>query len=68
MSLSVVSRTQGGQPVAEHLPGAPADLLFEDLGPEQVAAKGVDAVVLALPNDQAKPYVAAIDRARARRR
>ena len=61
----VVSRTQAGQPVAEHLPGAPADLVFEDLGPEEVARKGVDAVVLALSNGQAEPYVAAIDRVRA---
>ncbi|MFT3776585.1 MAG: N-acetyl-gamma-glutamyl-phosphate reductase [Minicystis sp.] len=61
----VASRTQAGQPVAEHLPGAPVDLRFEDLGPEQVGAKAVDAVVLALANDQARPYVAAIDRARA---
>ncbi|APR74969.1 N-acetyl-gamma-glutamyl-phosphate reductase [Minicystis rosea] len=60
----VVSRTQAGQPVAEHLPGAPADLVFEDLGPDQVAQTGVDAVVLALSNGQAEPYVAAIDRVR----
>lgn len=60
----VVSKTQAGQPVAEHLPGGPAGLVFEDLGPAEVAAKGADAVVLALANDQSKPYVAAIDRAR----
>lgn len=58
----VVSKTQAGQPVAEHLPGAPAGLVFEDLGPAEVAAKGADAVVLALANDQAKPHVNAIDR------
>lgn len=57
----VVSKTQAGQPVAEHLPGAPAGLVFEDLGPAQVAAKGADAVVLALSNDQAKPYVSAVE-------
>ena len=60
----VVSRTQAGQAVADHLPGAPAGLAFEDLGPGEAAAKGADAVVLALGNDQAAPYVAAIDRAR----
>jgi N-acetyl-gamma-glutamyl-phosphate reductase common form len=60
----VASRTQAGQPVAEHLPGAPAGLVFEDLGPAQVAAKDAHAVVLALANDQAKPYVAALDGAR----
>lgn len=57
----VASRTTAGQPVAEHLPGAPAGLVFEDLGPEDAAKKGAAAVVLALANDQARPYVAAID-------
>jgi N-acetyl-gamma-glutamyl-phosphate reductase common form len=58
----VASRTQAGKPVAEHLPGAPEGLFFEDLGPDAVAQKGADAVVLALGNGEAKPYVAAIDR------
>jgi N-acetyl-gamma-glutamyl-phosphate reductase len=39
-------------------------MVFEDLGPDAVADKGVDAVILALGNGEAKPYVAAIDRAR----
>ena len=60
----VASRTQAGQRVADHLPGAPADLVFEDLGPREVAGKGADAVVLALANDQAKAYVTAVDEAR----
>ncbi len=59
----VASRTHAGRPVADHLEGAPAGLRFEDLGPEGVAARGADAVVLALPNDHAAPYVAAIDAA-----
>ena len=60
----VASSTQAGKPVGDALPGAPAGLVFEDLAPEDVASKGADAVVLALGNDQAAPYVAAIDRAR----
>jgi N-acetyl-gamma-glutamyl-phosphate reductase len=60
----VASRTQAGKPVAEALPGAPAGMVFEDLGPDAVADKGVDAVILALGNGEAKPYVVAIDRAR----
>jgi N-acetyl-gamma-glutamyl-phosphate reductase common form len=60
----VASRTQAGQPVAAHLPGAPGGMVFADLGPDEVAAQGADAVVLALANDQAKPYVAALDAAR----
>jgi N-acetyl-gamma-glutamyl-phosphate reductase len=37
------------------------DLRFEDLDADAVAAKGADAVVLALPNDLARPVVQAID-------
>lgn len=51
----VSSRTQPGTPV----PGL--DLRFEDLDAEAIAAKGADAVVLALPNDLSRPVVAAID-------
>jgi N-acetyl-gamma-glutamyl-phosphate reductase len=58
----VISRSHAGQPVGEHLAGVAGGLLFEDLGPEAVAQKGVDAVVLALANDHAAPYVAALDR------
>ena len=60
----IASRTHAGEPAAAHLEGAPPGLAFEDLGPEAVAGKEADAVVLALPNDHAAPYVAAIDRAR----
>jgi N-acetyl-gamma-glutamyl-phosphate reductase len=60
----VASRTQAGHPVAEHLEGAPEGLLFEDLDAEGVAARRASAVVLALPNGHAPPYVAAIERAR----
>ncbi|MCC6553175.1 MAG: N-acetyl-gamma-glutamyl-phosphate reductase [Polyangiaceae bacterium] len=60
----VVSRGQAGQPVSGLVPGAPPALLFEDLSPEAAAARGADAVVLALPNDLSPPWVAAIERAR----
>ena len=60
----VVSRTQAGAPVAGVVPGAPPDLLFEDLSAEQAAARAADAVVLALPNDLSPPHVAAIEAAR----
>jgi N-acetyl-gamma-glutamyl-phosphate reductase len=60
----IASRTHAGEPAAAHLEGAPPGLAFEDLGPEAVAGKEADAVVLALPNDHAAPYVAAIDRVR----
>jgi N-acetyl-gamma-glutamyl-phosphate reductase len=60
----VASGTKEGQPVAAHLVGAPTDLMFEALDPAGVAARGADAVVLALPNDHAAPYVAALDAAR----
>lgn len=56
----VSSRTQPGQPV----PGLDSGLRFEDLDAEAIAAKGADAVVLALPNDLSRPVVAAIDAAR----
>jgi N-acetyl-gamma-glutamyl-phosphate reductase common form len=59
----VASKSHAGRPVVGQLAGAPEGLVFEDLGPEAVAAKGADAVVLALSNDQAPPYAAAIDAA-----
>jgi N-acetyl-gamma-glutamyl-phosphate reductase common form len=60
----VASKSHAGRPISSQLEGAPADLCFEDLDPEAVAARGADAVVLALSNDQASPYVAAIERRR----
>ena len=60
----VVSSTQAGRPVGEHLAGAADGLVFEDLDADAIAARGAAAVVLALPNEHAAPYVAAIDRLR----
>ena len=61
----VSSRELDGQPVREHNAAYTGELRFENLSPEAVAAKGVDAIVLALPNGKAAEYVAAIDAAKA---
>ena len=60
----VSSRELDGQRVAEHNDGWQGELRFESLDPEAVAAKGADAVILALPNGKAAPFVAAIDAAK----
>ena len=57
----VSSRELAGQRVAEHNSAYTGELRYENLSAEAVAAKGVDAVVLALPNGLAAPFVAAID-------
>ena len=57
------SRAMAGEPVTKLAPEAPQGLLFEALGPQDVAARGADAVILALPNGEAAPYVAAIEAA-----
>lgn len=62
MRLSyAVSRAMAGTPVRDLAPEAPADLKFEALDPEACAARGADAVILAMPNGQAAPYVAAFE-------
>lgn len=58
----VVSRASAGQPLAALVPGAPQDLRFEDLSPDEAAARRADAVVLALPNDLSPPWVLAMTR------
>lgn len=55
------SREFAGQKVATLAPEADPDLVFEALTPEDVAGRGLDAVILALPNGAAAPYVAAIE-------
>ena len=66
LQLSFVSsRERAGQPLADHHPeiaqAAAAHVLhYENLDADAVAAKGVDAVILALPNGLAAPFVAAI--------
>ena len=55
------SRSAVGRPLADEIAHAPADVVLEDMSPETVAAWPVDALVLALPNDLAAPFVAAAD-------
>ncbi|HEY6940613.1 N-acetyl-gamma-glutamyl-phosphate reductase [Dokdonella sp.] len=60
----VSSRELAGQPVRDHVAGYDAALRYENLAHGEVAAKGVDAVVLALPNGKSGELVGAIDAAR----
>ena len=60
----VSSRELAGQRVADHNDGWQGELRFENLDADAVAAKGTDAVILALPNGKAAPFVAAIDAAK----
>ncbi len=60
----VSSRELAGQRVAEHNEAWSGELRYENLDADAVAAKGVDAVILALPNGKAEPYVAALDAAK----
>lgn len=57
----VSSRELAGQRVSEHVPEFTGELRYENLDADAVAAKQADAIVLALPNGKAAPYVAAID-------
>ena len=57
------SREFAGQAVTTLAPEADPGLVFEALTPEDVAGRGLDAVILALPNGAAALYVAAIDAA-----
>lgn len=54
------SRELAGQPLSALDPLLGDSLKFESLDADAVAARGADAVVLALPNGKAAPYVAAI--------
>ncbi|MEN5116832.1 N-acetyl-gamma-glutamyl-phosphate reductase [Luteimonas sp. TWI662] len=62
--LFVSSRELDGQRVADHNDAWQGALRFETLDADAVAAKGADAVILALPNGKAAPFVAALDAAR----
>lgn len=57
----VSSRERAGQPLSGHEPAYRGNLCYSALDAEAVAASGVDAVVLGLPNGLAAPYVAAVE-------
>ncbi len=57
----VSSRELAGEALDAHNPAYAGSLRYESLGPEDVAAKGADIVILALPNQKAGPYVAALE-------
>lgn len=57
----VSSRELAGQPVSAHIEGFAGELRYENLGHEQVAARGADAVILALPNGKSGDIVAALE-------
>ena len=60
----VASRELAGQRVSDHIEEFSGELRYENLDGDSVAAKGADAVVLALPNGKAAPYVSSINAAR----
>lgn len=57
----VSSREREGQRLDTHEPGYAGDLRYVAYSPEQAAGQGMDALVLALPNGMAAPFVAAVD-------
>jgi N-acetyl-gamma-glutamyl-phosphate reductase len=57
----VSSRELAGQRVADHVSEFGDELRYENLDADAVATKRADAIVLALPNGKAAPYVAAIE-------
>ncbi len=57
----VSSRERVGQALAQHEPGYQGGMVYTCHGPEQAAGQGVDAMILALPNGMAAPFVAAVD-------
>jgi N-acetyl-gamma-glutamyl-phosphate reductase len=57
----VSSRERAGQRLDAHEAGYCGELRYENFDPAQCARAGADALVLALPNGKAEPYVAAVD-------
>ena len=56
----VSSRELAGQAVSQHIDGFVGELRYENLGHEEVARRGVDAVILALPNGKSAEIVTAL--------
>ncbi|HVV96911.1 MAG TPA: N-acetyl-gamma-glutamyl-phosphate reductase [Rhodanobacteraceae bacterium] len=57
----VSSRELDGERVADHVDGFDGALRYENLDAASVAARGADAIVLALPNGKSGDYVRLID-------
>ena len=57
----VSSRERAGQRLADHEPAATGELRYVNFDPAQAAGQGADALVLALPNGMAAPFVAQVD-------
>lgn len=57
----VSSRELAGRRVADQVEGVNPDLHYEALDAEQVAARGADVVILAMPNGKSDDFVAAIE-------
>ncbi|MEO7148751.1 MAG: N-acetyl-gamma-glutamyl-phosphate reductase [Rhodanobacteraceae bacterium] len=55
------SRELIGQRVADQVAGCGSDLRYENLEAEQVAQRGVDAILLALPNGKSYAFTQAVD-------
>jgi N-acetyl-gamma-glutamyl-phosphate reductase len=57
------SREFAGRPVSEMAPEIATGLDFVAMAPDEIAASGADAVILALPNGAAAPFVAGVPEA-----
>ncbi len=62
MLAYAVSREYAGRKVSDIAPEDIDECIFEALSPEDVAKRRADAVILALPDGAAAPFVEAIDR------
>ncbi|MET0808167.1 MAG: N-acetyl-gamma-glutamyl-phosphate reductase [Pseudoxanthomonas sp.] len=56
----VSSRELAGQAVTQHIDGFAGELHYENLSHEEVGARGLDAVILALPNGKSEEIVASV--------
>lgn len=57
----VSSRERAGQRLADHEPSVASELRYVNFDAAQAAGQGADALVLALPNAMAAPFVAEVD-------